>query len=85
MGHTMDLATLARDSALPSGDTREPEIMVTSHQDSDSKIESSTVRIYCTHQSARQYSDPIQLRETSAVRVCSTLLYRSVGQTSTIG
>ena len=42
MGDTMDLATLARDSALASGDTSDPEMVETSHHDSDSKIESST-------------------------------------------
>ena len=42
MGDTMDLATLARDSALPLGDTSDPEMVETNHQDSDSKIESST-------------------------------------------
>ena len=85
MGDTMDLATLARDSALASGDTSDPEMVETSHHDSDSKIESSTARVCCTDQSARQYSDPIQLQETSTARVCYTLIYRSVGQTSTIG
>ena len=72
MGDTMDLATLARDSALASGDTSDPEMVETSHHDSDSKIESSTARVCCTDQSARQYSDPIQLQETSTARVCYT-------------
>jgi hypothetical protein len=72
MGDTLNLATLARDSAKPSGDTSEPEMVETSHRDSDSEIESSTVRVCCTDQSARQYSDTIQLQETSTARVCCT-------------
>ena len=72
MGDTLNLATLARDSASPSGDTSGQEVVETSHQDSDSNIEFSTVRVCCTDQSARQYSDPIQLQETSTVRVCIT-------------
>ena len=72
MGDTLNLATLARDSASPSGDTSGQEVVETIHQDSDSNIEFSTVRVCCTDQSARQYSDPIQLQETSTVRVCIT-------------
>ena len=72
MGDTMDLATLARDSALASGDTSDPEMVETNHQDSYSKIESSTARVCCTDQSARQYSDPIHLQETSTAHVYCT-------------
>ncbi len=70
MGDTINLATLARDSALLLGDTSEPETVETSHHDSDSKIKSSTVHVCCTDQLTRQYSDPIQLQETSTARVC---------------
>ncbi len=72
MGDTMELATLARDSASPLGDSSERVMVEKSHQDSDSKIESSTARVCCTDQSARQYSDPIQLQETSTARFCYT-------------
>ena len=72
MGDTMELATLARDSASPLGDSSERVMVEKSHQDSDSKIESSTARVCCTDQSARQYSDPIHLQETSTAHVCCT-------------
>ena len=72
MGDTMDLATLARDSASPSGDSSERVMVGKSHQETDSKIESSTARVCCTDQSARQYSDPIHLQETSTAHVYCT-------------
>ena len=72
MGDTMDLATLARDSASPSGDSSERVMVEKNHQDADSKIEFSTARVCCTDQSARQYSDPIHLQETSTAHVCCT-------------
>ena len=64
MGDTLNLATLARDSASPSGDTSGQEVVETSHQDSDSNIEFSTVRVCCTDQSARLRAS------ASAVGIC---------------
>ena len=45
MGDTMELATLARDSASPLGDSSERVMVEKSHQDSDSKIEFSIARV----------------------------------------
>ena len=73
MGDTLNLATLARDSASPSGDTSGQEVVATSHQDSDSNIEFSTVRVCITDQSARL--------QPSAKGVCSCVQIASLSQT----
>ena len=54
MGDTMGLATMARDSATPSGDSSEPEVMERKHRVS--------LTAWC---SIKQSSGPIQLQEMS--------------------
>jgi hypothetical protein len=54
MGDTMGLATMARDSATPSGDSSEPEVMERKHRVS--------LTAWC---SIKQSAGPIQLQEMS--------------------
>ena len=54
MGDTMDLATLTRDSATPSGESSEPEVVEIKHRVS-----------FTAWRSIKQSSGPIQLQEMS--------------------